>query len=362
MPKKPKIAVIGLKGLPAYGGAAAVGENIINNLKNKAEFTVYSISSHTNLKSGFYEGFYQKVFKRIKLKKLNSFLYYIRSAIHAVFCSNYDLIHLQHRDASYILPILRLRYKVIVTTHGLELTSKWKKYKWLFEIGDKIFLPFANNITTVSKKDLRIVNKNLKKTNAYYIPNGINVKREQINKKNNYLFFAAGRIIPSKGLHILLSALKILNYKEDLIIAGDMEQDNAYKQKIIELSKNINVKFKGLIKEKSKLEELMANAKLFVYPSLIESMSMTMLEVASLKTPILCSDIPENKDVFSTEEVLYFETNNSSDLAKKIEWAINNESKMLAKSGKLFKKLKDNFQWKVIALQYFELYHQLIKK
>ena len=29
---KPRIAVIGLKGLPAFGGAAAVGENIINQL------------------------------------------------------------------------------------------------------------------------------------------------------------------------------------------------------------------------------------------------------------------------------------------------------------------------------------------
>ena len=31
MKAKPKIAVIGLKGLPAFGGAATVGENLINN-------------------------------------------------------------------------------------------------------------------------------------------------------------------------------------------------------------------------------------------------------------------------------------------------------------------------------------------
>ena len=33
MNKKLKIAVIGLKGLPAFGGAATVGENIIEQLK-----------------------------------------------------------------------------------------------------------------------------------------------------------------------------------------------------------------------------------------------------------------------------------------------------------------------------------------
>ena len=46
--KKKKIAVIGLKGLPAFGGAATVGENIIEQLKDKYEFTVYSTSSHTS--------------------------------------------------------------------------------------------------------------------------------------------------------------------------------------------------------------------------------------------------------------------------------------------------------------------------
>ena len=41
---KPKIAVIGLKGLPAFGGAATVGENIINQLKDNYQFFVYSTS------------------------------------------------------------------------------------------------------------------------------------------------------------------------------------------------------------------------------------------------------------------------------------------------------------------------------
>ena len=47
---KIKIAVIGLKGLPAFGGAAAVGENLIEQLKDKYEFFVYATSSHTHTK------------------------------------------------------------------------------------------------------------------------------------------------------------------------------------------------------------------------------------------------------------------------------------------------------------------------
>ena len=46
--KKKKIAVIGLKGLPAFGGTANGGENIIEQLSDKYYFTVYSILSHSS--------------------------------------------------------------------------------------------------------------------------------------------------------------------------------------------------------------------------------------------------------------------------------------------------------------------------
>jgi hypothetical protein len=49
MSLKKKIAVIGLKGLPAFGGAATVGQSLIEHLTQEFEFTVYSISSHADL-------------------------------------------------------------------------------------------------------------------------------------------------------------------------------------------------------------------------------------------------------------------------------------------------------------------------
>ena len=118
MRKKRRIAVIGLKGLPAFGGAATVGENIIEQLKNQYSFTVYSVNSHTDRTTGPYNGFKQIVFKSIKYKKFNTILYYLKSAIHAMV-NNYDLIHLHHRDAAFLIILLKLKYRVVVTTHGI---------------------------------------------------------------------------------------------------------------------------------------------------------------------------------------------------------------------------------------------------
>ena len=49
MKSKPKIAVIGAKGFPAWGGAARSNEEIFTRLKDKYDVTVYALSSHASV-------------------------------------------------------------------------------------------------------------------------------------------------------------------------------------------------------------------------------------------------------------------------------------------------------------------------
>jgi len=361
--KKKKIAGIGLKGLPAFGGAAIVGGNIIKKLKDKYDFTVYAISSHTD-KRRFYNGFKQVVFKAFPLKKLNILYYYIASSIHVLLKGNYDLIHLHHRDATFILIILKLKNKVILTTHGMAVTEKWKKYNFLFRLQDKIFIRFSDNITCVSLKD-RIILKKITKKNILQIPNGVrpnNLISNNIfiNENKKYIMFGAGRILPSKGCHIFLEAMQKLNYKDEILIAGDLNQISKYKAKIIHLAKSLNVRFTGLIKEKNQLTTYIRQSKIFIFPSSIESMSIMLLEVASTKTPLICSDISENKVIFNEDEVLFFKTGDVDDLATKIEWALSNEEVIKVKAEKAYKKVIKKYSWEKIAKQYDKVYLQII--
>lgn len=358
------IAVIGLKGLPAFGGAAAVGENIIQQLKDDYNFTVYSVFSHTNLQTGQYNGFKQIVLSAIRLKKLNTFLYYIKSAIHAFFIGKYDLIHLHHSDATFILLLLRIRYKVIVTTHGvhnLGLLPKWKKYKQLFKFQIKYMLPLANKISCVSKTEQKWLLKyyGLK---AIFIPNGIST--DYPIATNNFtfsVFFGAGRIIQSKGCDFLLIALNNINFSENIAIAGELNQTSDYKELILQLSTNLDVTFLGLIKDKNELLSHINSSKLFIYPSEREAMSMMLLEAASVKTPIICSDIIENRDIFSEDEVLFFSLEKMNDLENKIKWALNNYDIMKNKAEKAYKHVKKKNNWNNIKNEYKMIYDSLIK-
>jgi glycosyltransferase involved in cell wall biosynthesis len=358
---KQKVAVIGLKGLPAFGGAAAVGENIILKLKDQFDFTVLSISSHTEKKTGYLLGYYQKVFHKIPFRRLNTLIYYIKSAIYVLF-NNFDLIHLHHRDASFIIPLLRLKYPVVLTTHGMVLTDKWKRYKMFFNLQDRLFLGFASVITTVSMKDYDIVADFIRrrKKQLAYIPNGVSIHEIQYEHKD-HIVFAAARIIPNKGVHLLLEAVSSLKLAEKVLIIGDLGQMSTYSSNIRSMASSLsNVEFVDLIKDKKELFSIIGSAKFFVYPSLIESMSMMMLEVASLGTPMICSRIRENEDIFNDSEVLFFEAGNSKDLAEKIEWANSNPYAMAQLAENSRKKLYEKYLWSDIANQYAKVFSKLI--
>ena len=145
-----------------------------------------------------------------------------------------------------------------------------------------------------------------------------------------------------------------------IIVAGDLTQTHEYKRKVENLSKDLNVEFTGLIKEKRILLSLIKNARLFIFSSSIEAMSMMLLEGASVKTPIVCSDIIENKDVFGDDEVLFFKTDSVDDLSKKISWALNNTEKMKIKAEKAYKKLIKNYLWSDISERYKNIYDSMI--
>lgn len=362
--KKPKVAVIGLKGLPAFGGAASVGENLIRELKNEYIFTVYAVSSHTS-SSGTQDGYTQIVFKNFFIKKLNIFFYYLRSALHCLFSGDYDLIHLHHIDGAFILPILKLRYKVLCTSHAQpQISEKWPVIvKVFFKINEKIAIKLSDTLTVVSltlKEQYDTFSRDI-----FYIPNGISLDQKISEDKitsEPYILFAAGRIIPLKGLHILLKALKKADQIErKLLVIGDLNQVPSYKEVILDLSKGLNIEFIPLIRGKEILLNYVKNAGLFVFPSYSENMSVMLLEVAFTKTPLICSDIPANTAVFNKDETLFFRTNDENDLSEKIDFALSERKAMSERTEAAYNKVVTTYNWKKIAPQYSLLYQKHLK-
>jgi glycosyltransferase involved in cell wall biosynthesis len=360
---KKRIAVIGLKGLPSIGGAARVGESLILHLKNDFDFTVYATSNFA--KDENYFGIKQVIFKANSNPTFNTFAYYIKCLFHVIFIEKYDLVHLHHAESGFITPFLRFKYKVITTYHGIfrkeYVDPKFSKsVNLFFKISQFLNLYFSSLNVFTSKPDYAYFQNNLKNKEMIYISNGVDIMDFEDTFKEEYICFAAARIYQIKGLHILLNALQKINSKKRLLVIGDLEQIPSYRREILSLAEGQNVEFHGLIKQKEKLFELISKAQIFVFPSITEAMSMMLLEVASLKVPIIASDIPANQVIFKNDEALFFESNNSDSLAEKIEILNSDEALRDCLAKKAFNKVEKEYTWEKVSKFYRELYFRFL--
>jgi len=268
-----------------------------------------------------------------------------------------------------------LRSKIIATSHEAPYKrAKWGRFaRMYFRLMEKIFLRSSVLLTSVSKPLSDYYYQKYGRE-VHYVPNGVDIESQcnyeaadelldRFGIKGEYLFFAARRIIPTKGCHTFLEALRLSNYQGQVVIAGEDVHGSTYMDEIREASQGLAVKFIGFVRDKPTLMALISRAKFFIFPSEIEGLSIMLLEVASIgTTPMICSDIPENKQVFDDSQVLFFGNRDTGDLARKLDWACENEESMATRAIAAKKQVVSDFSTKRVALRYDELYRQLLSQ
>ena len=117
MPHKVRVAYVGTKAIPSQAGADRVVEAIVRGLDySRIEPTVYC-SSQLVPKDAQIENVNIVRMHAVQGKSLHATTLFLFSALHALFFGRYDLIHLHNEQAAFVLPLLRLRYKVLATSH-----------------------------------------------------------------------------------------------------------------------------------------------------------------------------------------------------------------------------------------------------
>jgi glycosyltransferase involved in cell wall biosynthesis len=364
-----RIAYIGIKGLPPRWGADRVVEAIVQRLASRHEITVYcsgrEIPPGTN-----YPGVRLVRVPCLPGKIMHMVSVNLISALHAVLIDKYDLIHLHNIEASFVLPLLRMRYKVVTTAHGrITPGNKWGKLAaGAMRMLEYPFACWSTFATSVSEKDANEISKE-RRHKILHIPNGIDINpeidEESVEKimaekgvvANQYIIFVAGRIIPLKGAHLLLSAYSRMQSQNKMLVVGDLSQSPEYAIHIKDLA-DPRVIFSPFVSSSSILLGLMKHSILLVFPSLSEGMSMTLLEAASIGTPILCSDIPANMAVLS-EHALHFSSGSVDDLSAKLQWALVHKQEMGDLGTQAQSLVRNKYSWDYIVKQYENLYQQV---
>lgn len=167
---------------------------------------------------------------------------------------------------------------------------------------------FLKNITAVivpsnygKSSFVKLFNFNPNRVHVIY--NGVNPKWfncvDPIEKSENTVLFV-GAIVPEKGLHYLLKAMKIVQEQipdAEIKIAGgsslwyNSPTSNAYYKKVLTLGKRLrNVEFLGILGEEE-LIKAYREATILVVPSTFENIPNVVLEAMAVGTPVIASGI-----------------------------------------------------------------------
>lgn len=365
------IAMIGQKRIP---GRESGVEAVVGQLAKYLAAQGVRVDALNRWKKGIqkqdeWEGVHLISIPTIDKKSLDAPVYALFATIKACI-GDYDVVH-YHAEGSCIMLWLchLLKKKTVVTIHGLD----WQRAKWgglatkVLLFGERCAAKYADEIIVLSRNMRQYFLKKYGRE-TIYIPNGVEEASVcfdwAIGKKlelvpDGYILFV-GRIVPEKGLDYLVQAYKDIDTSMPLVIAGGSSHSDGYEAAIREkAADDPRIRFVGHV-EGEQLRFLFSNAHIFVLPSEIEGMPMSLLEAMSYGNCCLTSDIPENKEVLLTCGET-FHSGDADNLRERLSGLLCHEDKVRQYKSLALERSKF-FSWDRIYEQTVRVYGQALQK
>ena len=354
-----KVAIVGTNGYPSrYGGFETLAEYLILNLHNKYRFRiycstkVYSIEERTKV---FPE--VKRIFLPFKANGWQSIIYDVLSLFHAYFTA--DTILFLGPTSTGFFSILNIFFrKNFIVNHGGLNEWEREKYKLLERKWAKMNHYLAAKFSSINITDNFILQNSIKQgfhADSIVIRYGgdhvINVlsKTKLIDKykfMNSDYVISVSRAQVDNNLHVLLEAFKKLNaYK--LVLVSNWTFSSYGKALKEKYSGVPNLILVDAIYDIQELNTLRANAKLYVHSHSFCGTAPSLVEAMNLKVPILCFNVPTNREVTENQSK-YF--TNSNELIEILENITTQELNEISKN--LYSIAQKKYNWQIIAGQY----------
>lgn len=314
----------------------------------------------------FYKGVRVRIIPTFESSSLNAIVYSFFATIRALF-GNYDVIHYHAEGPCAMLWIPKLFGKrVVATIHGLD----WQRAKWgnlasgVIKFGEKMAAKYADEVIVLSE-NVKQYFADTYHRDTVYIPNGVacpdmvecaDIREKFGLEKDGYILFLA-RLVPEKGIHYLLKAFRKIETDKKLIIAGGNSHAVEYMEQIRAMAaKDSRVIMTDFVQGRV-LEELYSNAYLFVLPSDVEGMALSLLEAMSYGNCCLVSDIPENLEVVG-EYGCHFAKSDVVDLKKQLEELLAHPERVAEYKKKSQSYICGKYSWDDVVKRTLEVYRR----
>lgn len=367
-----KIAVIGHKRIPSReGGIEIVVYELANRLAAAGNLVDVYNRSGSHVSGARFESRDMPLHKNVRLitvptpqaKSLNAFVYSFFAAVRALF-GGYDVVHFHAEGPAAMCFLPRLfGIRTVVTIHGLD----WQRSKWggfaskYLKFGEKTAAEYADEIIVLSRAVQRYFEEQYGRRTVY-IPNGVSkpqprpagiITQKWGLKKDGYVLFL-GRIVPEKGVHYLIEAFSRLNAGLPLVIAGGSSHSQEYFESLKKQAQGQNVIFTDFV-QGAELEELYSNAYIYVLPSDLEGMPVSLLEAMSYSNCCLTSDIPECTEVCG-ENAVYFKKGDVDSLENALRRLLSDENAAAGYKSAAAGYVLSRFSWDETAKKTLSLF------
>jgi glycosyltransferase involved in cell wall biosynthesis len=376
-----KIAVIGVKGLPAsQGGIEHYCKVLYPRIVERGHSVdLYARSSYVK-KPWFsvyeYQGVRVICLPSLPLRGFDALTSSGLAAIVAAL-KGYDVVHFHALGPSLFsfIPRLFSSAKIITTCQGLD----WQRGKWgklssgTILLGEKMAAKYGHNIIVVSKALQTYFQKSYD-INSVYIPNGPGIYAQSdpnfafvraLGLETGKYFLFLGRLVPEKRPELLIEAFQRLKQSDwKLVLAGGNSDTNDYIAELFRIADdNPNIIFAGELKG-SRLSEVVRGAGVFVLPSDLEGLPLAMLEAMREGIPVLASDIPPHRQLIEGDQPkgmaaprgLLFNAGSIISCAKALDQGINQPEKLALMATKAQEHIKANYDWEKITTDNLSVY------
>ena len=374
-----RIAMIGHKFIPSRDGGVEV---VVSNLAPHLAGIGYDVTCFNRTNKQFkkqkktaplpreYRGVHLVWAPTVDRRGLAAMSASMTASVMAAF-RRFDLVHF-HTEGPCVLCWLPKLFgkKIVVTIHGLDhQRQKWGKFASAYIIlGEKAAVRHAHRIIVLSK-GVQTYFREKYGRETVLIPNGIDPADPQpaseITKQfgltsRDYILFL-GRLVPEKGIHYLIEAYQKLKTEKKLVIAGGTSDTDGYVKQLYEMAgDNPSIIFTGF-QQGLVLEELYSNAFLYVLPSDLEGMPLTLLEAMNYGCCCVTSDIGECADVMNGCGIT-FPRGNAEALREALQDLCDHPEKAEAHRAEARKVISSKYTWQEITAQTHGLYRELLER
>lgn len=318
-----------------FAGTEIATYNIATHLA-ESKHEVHVVTSSDSGILDFYEenGFCVHRATLPRVKVLGMFLFALGS-LKLIIKIRPEIVHAQNimMGITGYLSKKVLKIPYVVWCQGSDVYLPWFLKKQI----SKIILKNADAIMVLSqnmKNEIRTLCECENK--LIILPNGVNIEdfrphpRNYNSKMKKNLIFV-GTLRPIKGVRYLIEAFKIISNKRhdvQLNIVGDGEERDILERLTVSYGLAESVNFIGGVSS-NKIPEYLADADIFVLPSLSEGMPLVILEAMASGLPIIATGVGGLPDILQNGDNGFLVQPRSPGLiAEKILYLLENENVM----------------------------------